>query len=70
MDFQLVCLQIHLRVEHNKLLFHTFPVRAQEVILSKMNLERIVIDIVLLLSASITTIADVTTFVFVPTMRV
>lgn len=39
-------------------------------ILSKMHLQRIVVDIILLLAASFATITDMTPFVLVPTMRV
>ena len=71
MHFQLVCLEVHLRVKYNELLLHALSVWAQEVVFSKVHLKRIVVDIVLLLPApTVLTIADVAAFVFVPTMRV
>jgi hypothetical protein len=68
---QLMCLQVHLRVEYGKLLLQALSVRAQEVVFPKVHLKGIVVDVVLLLPAPIvSSIADVTALVLVPTMRV
>ena len=65
-----MCLNIHLRIKDNKLFLQTFPIRAQKVILSEMYLKRVIVDIILLLPAFVTTIADMAAFVLVATVRI
>jgi hypothetical protein len=69
--FQLMRLQIHLRVKHDELLLQALSVRAQEVVFPEVPLKGIVVDVILLLPAStVLAIADVAAFVFVSAMRV
>lgn len=63
-------LEVHFRIEHNELLLQALPIRTHEVILPEMLFQRIVIDIVLLLPAPFSAIADVAALVLVATMRV
>ena len=70
MNLQLMGFNIHLRVEHNKLLLEALSVRTQEVILAEMHFKRVVVYIVLLLSAPFAAIADVASFMLVSAMRV
>lgn len=63
-------LQIHLRIKNHKLLLQAFLIRTQKMILLKVYLKRVVIDVVLLLSASVTAIADMAALVLVSAMRV
>jgi hypothetical protein len=66
-----MCLEIHLRIKHDKLLLQALPVRTQEVVFSEVDLERIIVDVILLLpTAAVSAIADVATFVLVPAMGV
>jgi hypothetical protein len=66
-----MCLEVHLRVEYDELLVQAVSVRTQEVIFSKVHLEGVVVDVVLLLPApTVLAIAYVAAFVLVPTMRV
>lgn len=65
MKFQLVGLQIHLRLEHDKLLIQAFLVQAQEVVFLEMVLERGIINVVLLLAMSGSSIADVASLMLV-----
>jgi len=69
-NFQLMRLQIHVRIKNDKLLLQTFSIRTQEVFLLEMHLERMVVDIVLLLSAPVTTIANVTALMLISAMQV
>ena len=70
MRFNLVSLEIHLRVEHNEFLLQALPVWAHEVVFPEMLFERIVVDVVLLLPAAILTIANMATLMLVSTMCV
>ena len=45
-----VCLQIHVRLEHHKLLLHALPIRAQVMILAEMLLQGVVVLVVMRLS--------------------
>lgn len=63
-------LEVHLRIEYNELLLQALPVRTHEVILPEVLFQRVVVDIVLLLPAPFSAIADVTALVLVATMRV
>jgi len=65
MGLDLVCFQVHLRVEHDKLFLHALPVRTQEVVLAEVDLERVVVDIVLLLPVVVAAVADVAALVLV-----
>jgi hypothetical protein len=70
MCFDLMCFQIHLRVEDCKLLLQTLSVRTQEMVFFEVDFERIVVDKVLLLASAITPITNVAAFVLVSTMCV
>ena len=63
-------LEIHLRIEHNELLLEAFSVWAREVVFLKVQLKRIVVDIILLLSAAFSAVTDMATLVLVPAMCV
>jgi len=66
---ELMCLQIHLRLEYYKLLLETFPVAADEVILLKVLLQRIVVKVIVWLPR-VPPVADETSFMFVSAMLV
>jgi len=68
MSLELMSLQIHLGIKDDELLLQTLLVGAHEVILSEVNLESVVVDIVLGLSATIAAITQVASFVAVTTM--
>jgi hypothetical protein len=71
MHLQLVCLEIHLGVKYNELLFQALSIWTQEVVFPEVLFERIVVDIVLLFfTSTVPAIANMATFVFVPAMRV
>lgn len=63
-------LKIHLGIEDNKLLLQAFSVWAHEMVFPKMLFERVVVDVILLLSAAISAIANVATLVLVSAMCV
>lgn len=63
-------LEIHFRIEHNELLLETFPVWARKVVFLKVLLKRVVVDIILLLSAAFSAVTDMATLVFIPAMCV
>lgn len=69
-SFQLMCLEIHLGIEYNELLFQTFLVRTHEMILAEMELKSIVVEIVLRLSSTVPSITYVAALVSVATMCV
>jgi hypothetical protein len=69
-NLQLMRFDIHLRVENNKLLLEALSVWTQEVVFAEMYLKSVVVYIVLLLPASLTAIADVTSLVLISAMRV
>jgi lysylphosphatidylglycerol synthetase-like protein (DUF2156 family) len=69
MSFELMSLQIHFRVEDDKLLLQALLIRADEMVFSEMHLEGVVIDIVLRVSATIAAITQVAAFVAVTAMR-
>jgi hypothetical protein len=68
--FNLMCFQVHLRFENNKLLFQALWVKASEMIFCKMLLKGVVINVILLLAMGGTSITDVTAFVLITTMSV
>ena len=70
MGFQLMRLQIHLRLEDDELLLQAFLISAHEMVTPKVLLQRIVVDVILLLAAPIPAIANMASFMFVPTMDV
>lgn len=70
MTFKLVGFQIHFRLENYKFLLQAFLIGAQEMILSEMLLQRIVVLIVLLLSPFVSSITYMTSFMLVSTMGV
>lgn len=51
MSLQLMCFEINFRVEHNKFFVKTLLIGAEEVVLLEVDLEGIIIEVVLLLSA-------------------
>lgn len=69
-SFQLMCLEIHLGIEYNELLFQAFLVWTHEMILAEMKLKSIVVEIVLRLSSAVPSIAYVAALVSVATMCV
>jgi len=58
-------LQIHLRLEHDEFLIQALLVQAQEVVFLEMVLERSIIDVVLLLAMSGSSIANVASLMLV-----
>lgn len=70
MGFDLMCFQIHFRIEHDELLFQTLAIGAKKVVFSKVVLKRVIIDIVLLLAAAVTSVANVAALVLVSTVRI
>lgn len=71
MHLELVCFEIHFRVEHDKLLFQALAVGAQKVVFAEVHLERVVVDVVLLLAAAaLSPVADVTPLVLVSAVGV
>lgn len=70
MALQLMGFQIHLRLEHHKLLVQALFIQAKEVVLLKMIFERIVVDIILLLASTRPSVADVTSFMAIATMSI
>jgi hypothetical protein len=63
-------LEVHLRVEDHKLLLQAFAVRTQKMVFPEMNFERVIVDVVLLFSTTIASIANVAAFVLVSAVRV
>ena len=63
-------LQIHFRLEDDELLLQAFLIGAHEMVTPKVLLQRTVIDVILLLAAPTPSIADMTSFMFVPTVNV
>lgn len=70
MAFQLMAFQIHLRLEDDKLGIQTLLVKAEEVVLLKVVLKRIVVDVILLLPVGRPSIADVAALVPVAAVSV
>lgn len=70
MVFQLMRLQIHLRPEDDELLLQAFLVGAHEMVTPKVLLQRVVVDVILLLAAPTPSIANMASLMFVPTMNV
>lgn len=66
---QLMRLKIHLCIEHDELLLLTFPICTEEVILSEMILQSVVVSVVVRMSR-ISSVAEETTLVLHPTMIV
>lgn len=63
-----MALQIHLRLEYNKLLIQALLVQAEMVVFLEVVLERGIIDVVLLLAVSGLSIADVASLMLVTAM--
>ena len=70
MGFDLVGFQIHLRFENNELLFQTFLVKTDEVILREMLLKSVVINVILLLAVGRASVTDVAAFMFIAAVGV
>lgn len=70
MRFDLMSLEVHLRIKYNKFLLQTFSVWTHEMVFPEVLLERIVVHKVLLLPAPITAVANVAAFVLISTMCV
>lgn len=70
MTFQLMTLQVHLRLKHNELLLQAFPVQAKEVAFLEVVFEGVIVEVVLLLAMSRSSVADVASFMSVTTMRI
>ena len=65
-----MCLQIHLRLEDDELLLQAFLIGAHEMVTPKVLLQRVIVDVILLLTAPTSSIANMASFMFVPTMDV
>jgi hypothetical protein len=63
-------LEIHFRIKHNELLLEALSVWARKVIFLKVQLKRIIVDVILLLSAAFSAVTDMATLVLVPAMCV
>jgi hypothetical protein len=63
-------LEIHFRIKHNELLLEAFSVWARKVVFLEVQLERIVVDIILLLSAAFSAVTNMAALVLVPAMCV
>jgi hypothetical protein len=70
MCLDLMRFDVHFRVKDHKFLLQALPIWTQKVVFLEVNLERVIVDKVLLLSAAITPVADVAAFVFVSAMCV
>lgn len=70
MRLNLMGLEVHLGIENHELLLQALSVWTHEVVLAEMLLERVVVDIVLLLAAAFSAVTDVTSFVLVSAMCV
>jgi hypothetical protein len=70
MALNLMCFQVHLGVKYDKLLLETLPVRAQEMVLAEVDFQRVVVDVVLLLPATIASVADVAALMLVSAVGV
>lgn len=70
MRLELMGFEVHFRIKYNKFLLQALTVRAHEVVFPEVLLERIVVDIVLLLPASFSSVTDVAALMLVATMRV
>lgn len=69
MCLQLMCFEIHLALEHHKLLRQTLLVWTCKVVLPKVHFQRIIVQVVLVLLPVITTITYVAALVLLTTMR-
>ena len=63
-------LEIHFRIKHNELLLEALSVWARKVVFLKVQLERIVVDVILLLSAAFSAVTNMAALVLVPAMCV
>lgn len=70
MCLNLVTLQVHLGLENHKLLFQALFIQASEMILVKVILQRVVVNIILLLTMRGASVTDVATFMFITAMSV
>lgn len=70
MCLDLVGLQIHLRLENDKLFFQAFFIQASEMILMEVIFQCVVVNIVLLLTMGGASVTDVATFVFIAAVSV
>jgi hypothetical protein len=65
-----MCFQVHFRLEDICLVCLTFGVHAHKVLFGKVFLQFLVVEVVLWVSTSVSSIADVTSFMFLPTVGV
>lgn len=65
-----MCFQVQLGIKHNELLLQAFRINTSVVVFSEMLLERVVVNIILLLSPAVSPVTKVTSFMLVPTMGV
>lgn len=70
MSLDLMCFEVHLRVENHEFLLETLPVWAQEVVLAKVDFERVIVDVILLLPATLPSVANMAALVLVSAMSV
>ena len=70
MRFQLMGSKIQVRLEDHELLVQTFPIRAQKVILSEVNFQGVVVEVILVITSQIPAITDMTPLVAFSTMVV
>jgi hypothetical protein len=63
MCLHLMCLQIHLRLKHDKLFIEAFLVHANKVRFPEVLLERIVVEVILRLASLVSPVANVTSLV-------
>lgn len=70
MLFQLMSLQVHLGLEHHKLLVQTLLIKTEEVVFLEMTLKGRVINVVLLLTIVGTAVTDMAAFVLLTTMGI
>ena len=70
MELKLVCFEVHLRLEDDKLLVQALLVGANEVVFSKMSFQRIIVYIILLFPPVVPSIADMALFMLVSAVGV
>ena len=70
MSFELMAFEVHFRLENYEFLLLAFRVETGEVVFSEMFLESVVVDIILLLAAFVSTIAYVASFVLITAVDV
>jgi len=70
MCFNLVGLQVHLRLENDELFLQAFLVKANEMILLEVALKSVVVNVVLLLAVGRASVTDVAAFMFITAVSV